>query len=135
VEARVSARLTSAEGRRFGLTVGAAFVVLGGVLWYRGRHPGDIVALALGGALLLAALAVPSWLGPVRSAWLGLGTALSRVTTPIFMGVIYFVVITPIGLLMRLRGRNPLTRSRGPGTIWVLRPLEARSRRDMHRQF
>jgi hypothetical protein len=127
--------LSPGEGRRFGFTLGAAFAVLGGVLWLRGRHPAAIVALGLGAVLLSAAVALPSRLGPVRAAWLGLGTALSRVTTPIFMGVVYFVVITPIGVLLRLRGRNPLTRHQRPGTVWVLRPVEARSRRDMNRQF
>lgn len=135
METRVPARLSATEGRRFGFTLGAAFAVLAGALWLRGRHPAAIVALALGAALLVAATVLPAQLGPVRAAWLGLGTALSRVTTPIFMGVVYFVVIAPIGLLMRIRGRNPLTRHRRPGTVWVLRPVEARSRHDMNRQF
>ena len=135
MEARVPARLSPAEGRRFGFTLGAAFFVLGGVLWWRGRQPAATVALALASALLLAAVVVPSRLGPVQRAWLGLGAALSRVTTPIFLGVVYFGVIAPIGLLMRLRGRNPLTLHRRSATYWVLRPVEARSRMDMNRQF
>jgi len=135
METRVPARLSPSEGRRFGFTLGGAFAVLAAVLWLRGRHPAAIVALALAAVLLFAATALPSRLGPVRAAWLGLGSALSRVTTPIFMGVVYFVVITPTALLMRLRGRNPLVRHRRPGTVWVLRPVEARSRRDMNRQF
>ena len=53
METRIPARLSSAEGRRFGLTVGAAFLVLGGALAWRGRAAAP-VALALG-ALLLAA--------------------------------------------------------------------------------
>ena len=135
MEARVPARLSPAEGRRFGFTLGAAFFVLGGVLRWRGREPAATVALALAGALLLAAVVMPSRLGPVQRAWLGLGAALSRVTTPIFLGVVYFGVIAPIGLLMRLRGRNPLTLHRRSATYWVLRPVEARSRMDMNRQF
>jgi len=127
--------LSPAEGRRFGFTLGPAFLVLGGVLWWRGREPAAAVAVTLGAVLFLAAAAVPSRLGPVQRAWLGLGAALSRITTPIFLGVVYFGVITPVGVLLRLRGRNPLMRYRSPGTSWVLRPVEARSRRDMERQF
>ena len=135
MEARVPARLSPAEGRRFGFTLGAAFLVLGGVLWWRDREPAATIALVLAGALLVASVVVPSRLGPVQRAWLGFGAALSRVTTPIFLGVVYFGVISPIGLLLRLRGRNPLTRHRRPVSCWVLRPVEARSRRDMERQF
>jgi len=127
--------LSPAEGRRFGFTLGAAFLVLGGALWWRGREPAATIALVLAGALLVASVAVPSRLGPVQRAWLGFGAALSRVTTPIFLGVVYFGVISPIGLLLRLRGRNPLRRHRRPVSCWVLRPVEARSRRDMERQF
>jgi hypothetical protein len=127
--------LSPAEGRRFGFTLGAAFLALGGVLWWRGREPAATIALALAGALLLATVVAPSRLGLVQRVWLGFGATLSRVTTPIFLGVVYFGVIAPIGVLLRLRGRNPLTRYRRPGTSWVLRPVEARSRRDMERQF
>jgi saxitoxin biosynthesis operon SxtJ-like protein len=135
MEARVPARLSPAEGRRFGFTLGAAFSVLGGLLWWRGREPATVVALGLACVLLLAGLVVPSRLEPVRRAWLGLGAVLSHITTPIFMGVVYFGVIAPIGLLLRIRGRNPLQRHRSITTCWVPRPEAARSRRDMARQF
>jgi hypothetical protein len=135
MEARVPARLSAAEGRRFAFTLGAAFSLLGGIAWWRGRESTTLVALGLACVLLLAGLVVPSRLEPVRRAWLGLGGALSRVTTPIFMAVVYFGVIGPIGLVLRIRGRNPLQRHRSSSTCWVPRPAAARSRRDMARQF
>jgi hypothetical protein len=109
-------------------------VALGGALVWRGRAAAP-VALALGLALLAAGLAVPTRLGPLHRAWMGLGVGLSRVTTPIFLGVVYFAVIMPIGLLLRARSRNPLTRHRSGASCWVPRPVNARSRRDMERQF
>ena len=130
----VPARLTAAEGRRFGFRLGAAFLAFGGLLWWRGRA-GAPGVLIIGLALLLAAVAIPGRLGPIRRAWLGLGAAISPVTTPIFLGVVYFGAILPIGLLLRARGRNPLTRYRSLSSCWVPRPVEARSRRDMERQF
>ena len=126
---------TSAHGRRFGLTLGAAFAALGAVLWWRGREVGAPVAAALGGLLLLAALIAPTRLGPVERAWMRLAELLSRVTTPIFLGIVYFGAFLPIGLLLRAWKRNPLTRQRQPGTCWVARPAAARSRRDMQHQF
>ncbi|HEV2750272.1 MAG TPA: SxtJ family membrane protein [Gemmatimonadales bacterium] len=126
--------MTAAEGRRFGLTLGAAFLALGGLLWWRGRA-GAPVALVLGLLFLAAGVLAPGRLGPVRRMWLGLGEAISRVTTPIFLGIVYFGAILPIGLMLRARGRNPLTRHRSLPSGWVPRPVEARSRRDMERQF
>jgi hypothetical protein len=58
--------------------------------------------------LLAAGLLVPGQLGPVQRAWMGLAHAISKVTTPIFMGVVFFIVLTPVGLVMRLFGRNPI---------------------------
>jgi len=91
--------------------------------------------LGLGVALLAAGVVLPSRLGPVRKAWLALGAVLSRVTTPVFLGLVYFGAITPVGLLLRVRGQNPLTRHRRAASCWVPRPEAARSRRDMERQF
>jgi hypothetical protein len=79
-----------------------------------------------------AGLLVPAHLGPVQRGWMGLAHAISRVTTPIFMGVVYFVVITPIGLLRRVLGGNPLRAHRG-ATGWVDRQQAPRG--DLTRQF
>jgi len=62
----------------------------------------------LGTVLLAAGAAIPARLGPVYRAWMGLAQAISRVTTPVFMGVVFFAVLTPMGLVMRLFGRNPI---------------------------
>ena len=135
METGIPARLSAAAGRKFGLTVGGAFGVLAALAWWRG-HPLTLGIFAtLGGGLVLAALVVPTGLGPVYRAWMGLGLQLSRVTTPIFVSAIFFLVVTPTGLLMRLFGRRPLARPPGSGTLWVTRPADARQRRDMEHQF
>src|SRR5438093_7493684 len=135
LETRVPARLSRAEGRRFGLTLGAAFVVLGVVLAWRGRAGAALGTAALGAALLLAGLVLPTRLGPVQRAWMGLAAALSRVTTPVFLGVVYFGAILPMGLLLRALGRNPLAHPGPQASRWIARPVAASSRRDMERHF
>ena len=132
---RVPARLTAAQGRRFGLTVGIAFAVLGGLAWGRGRVLVAGVALGIGLVLVIAALVVPAQLGPVEKAWMGLAGAMSRITTPVFMGIVYFVVVTPTGLLRRLAGKNSLLRPRTADSFWVSRAADAHRRTGMERQF
>jgi len=130
---RVPARLSPAEGRKFAFTVGIAFAVLGSIVWWRGHLKVASVFGALAGLLLLGGLVVPGLMGPVQRAWMGLAHLISKVTTPIFMGVVYFLVITPTSLLMRLFGRVPM-RKRTGATFWVARAPES-SRSDLSRQF
>lgn len=128
----IPARLTAAEGRKFGFTVGAALVVLGAVALWRGHRLVGSVMGVLGAVLLLAALVVPTLLGPVQRGWMALGLAMSKVTTPILMSAVYYVVLTPMGLLMRAFGRNPLRQPEHNGSFW--QPRDDR-RSDLQRQF
>lgn len=140
MEERIHTRLTVAAGRRFGLTIGIAFVA---IAWVLGRtQDARLVALVLGAVGVIAiagGILTPTRLGPFERAWMALARAISRVTTPILVAVLYFVVITPIGLVRRLMGRNALVRSAGgaglaPGGYWVVRP-SGRTRSDLKRQF
>jgi len=135
VAARVSARLTPGEGRRFGLTLGAAFLALAGLNAWRGHSLAARAFAGLGSALVAAALVVPARLGPVHRFWMALAAAISRVTTPVFLGLVYFVVLTPTGLVRRLAGRNRLARPSLSSSFWVAREVAARRRTDMERQF
>jgi hypothetical protein len=131
----IPARLTPEEGRKFGSTVGAAFLALSGLLWWRGRHSAALVCMALGSVLALAGLVVPARLEPVYRAWMGLAHLLSRVTTPVFMGIVYFLILTPTGGIMRLFGRNPIRRPLSEGSFWVRRPSGDGRRGKMKHQF
>lgn len=133
LEAGIPTRLTRTEGRRFGLSVGGAFVALAALLLWRGRDAWSLGASVLGAPLLISGLILPDRLGPVYRAWMKLAFAISKATTPVFMALLFFLVITPTGLVARLLGRNPLVR-RGSGNAWVLRPPGSR-RSDLERQF
>ena len=131
---RIPTRLSAAEGRKFAFTVGIAFLVLAGISYWRGHTRVPVVLASLGGALRVAGLLVPSLLGPVQQAWMGLAHVLSKITTPIFMGIVYFVVITPIGLFRRMIGKNAMIPASSPATgYWAVRDPNVRS--DMRRLF
>jgi hypothetical protein len=117
----IPARLTPREGRRFALPVGTAFLVFGGIAWWRDHHAVAAVLGSLGVLLLAAGAIVPAKLGPVYHAWMGLARAISKVTTPVFMGIVYFIVIFPVGLSMRLLGRNPILHRPTSGSYWFAR--------------
>lgn len=93
-----------------------------------------MVFATIGGLLLLMALVAPTALGPVERAWMALAHAISKVTTPIFMGVVYFIVLTPIGILRRaFAGSALVNKPQPPGGFWVSRGESSRSALD--RQF
>jgi hypothetical protein len=130
VSARLSTEYTAAAGRKFGVTVGVAFLVLSGILLWRGHPTSSTVFGTLGGLLALGGLLVPRSLGPVDRAWMRLAHLISRVTTPIFMGVIYFLVLTPAGLLRRAIGGNALVHKTGAHGVWFNRTDSPRSSLD-----
>jgi hypothetical protein len=136
LEKGIPARLSPEEGRKFGLSVGLAFLLIGGIIWFwRGHVTVPLVFAALGGPLLLAGLIIPGKLGPVYRAWMGFALLLSKITTPIFMGITFFLVIGPVALVMRLMGKNPMVRKEEHGTFWVPRPDGPGRRSDLKRQF
>jgi hypothetical protein len=130
---RSSARLTPAEGRKFALTLAAAFGVLAGIAWWRGGARAPVVLGTLAALFLLGGVLAPTRLGPVQRAWMGMARAISKVTTPIFMGVVYFLVITPAGLIRRMFGGNALRMAQGKSSGWVDRRTSPRG--DLTRQF
>jgi hypothetical protein len=135
VAKRVSARLNAAaKGRKFGLTVGTAFLVLAAITLWRGAPRAPVGLAVLGGLLLLAALVVPASLERVERVWMGMAKVISRITTPVFMGIIYFGLFTPMGFVRRRFGRDRLAHRSLSGSLWADRPETAR-RSDLERQF
>ena len=130
----VPARLTTSELRKFGLAVGFAFFVLGIVVRWRGMWTPAQVFWYLGGALFILGLVLPAVLRPAYRAWMGLALMISKVTTPILLGIIYFGIITPTGLIRRMLGHDAVRSKATRSTFWV--PREAgREQPEMTHQF
>lgn len=134
MERRDSPGLTPAEGRRFAFTLTAAFLVLAAILWWREHEIAMWVCAGVGGILFFLGVVVPGRLDPIERAWMGLALLISRVTTPIFMGIVYYLLLTPVGLVRRMLGRGSLRIDRDAETYWVRR-TDGGSRTDLHRQF
>ena len=131
----IPARLTAAQGRKFGLTLGIAFLVIAAISRWRGHDVPPLVAGVLGVVLIISGLIVPTRLGVVERAWMGFAHAISKVTTPIFMGIVYFLVVVPIGVVMRMFRRNPLNHAEVAGSFWASRSEDDEGRGGLERQF
>lgn len=121
--------------RRFGLIVGGFFGVIG--LWpalFRGEAP-RLWALAPAGLLIVAGLILPKSLEPAYRVWMAVGDVLGWVNTRIILGVIFYGLFVPMGLLMRLFGKASM-RHTFDHTITTYRVLrQPRNSSHMTRQF
>jgi hypothetical protein len=118
--------------REFGLVVGGVFVLLGGWWLYRGKFPNVApVVLPLGSLLVLLGLIWPRALMLPNRAWMLLAEGLSFVTTRIILAIVFFLVVTPIGLVKRLSGWDPLSR-RGARSTSYWKPYSERQRDPRH---
>jgi hypothetical protein len=99
------------ELRKFGLLVGGIFALLFGLLlpWWLHR-PRPLWPWCLAVPLFFFALVAPLWLKIPHRLWTLLGEGLHWVNTRIVLSLLFFAVFTPIGLLLRLFGRDPLSR-------------------------
>lgn len=127
--------MSDAEGRRFAFTVGAAFVLLGGLLAWRGARVAPPISLGLGGFLIGAGVIAPARLGWAQDRWMMLAHVVSRVTTPIFMGAVFILVMTPTGLLRRWFATNALAHEDKDGSFWKPTRSSTGQRSSMERQF
>ena len=132
----IPARLSAEELRRFGFTVAIPLALLGGVGLWRGHA---VLPVVLGGlAIILTGLAVvaPSLLGPVHRVWMQVAHALGWFNTRVLLGLVYFAVMTPTGVVMRLVGKDPLDRRlRDRPTYWVEKTPHPDPRGTMERRF
>ena len=121
--------------REFGLIVGAVFGLLG--LWwiYRGKFINAAYLLTiLGAALILFGLVVPRVLILPRKGWMKLAEALAYVSSRVILALVFFLVLTPIGLIKRAMGWDPLDRRAKPGdSFW--HPYPPRDPRHYEKMF
>jgi hypothetical protein len=97
--------------RRFGLVTGLALLLLFGLLlpWLL-KRPYPKWPWAPGALLVVSALIAPNALRVIHEPWMRLALLVNRLTTPILAGAVFFLVISPIGWIMRATGNDPMAR-------------------------
>ncbi|UCF05417.1 MAG: hypothetical protein JSV33_16150 [bacterium] len=130
--------IKSAKGdlRKFGLTVGIALCLFGALFWWRGKDF-YIYLIAIGGAFILLGLAVPIVLKPIQKVWMTFAILLGWVMTRVILSILFFVMITPIGFISKLFGKDFLSLKfdKEAGTYWLPKDIDTSSARDYESQF
>jgi hypothetical protein len=131
-----SSQTSTGSNRNFGFVFTAFFAVVGLAPVPAGNtaRPVALVAAAL---FLLAALLAPSILGSLNRLWTRLGMGLHRFTSPVALWALLYLVITPIGLVLRLSGKDILRLRWEPSaeSYWIPRDPPGPAAETMRNQF
>jgi hypothetical protein len=131
----VAAAVERKELRKFGFLVGGIFLFIG--IWpmvWRGDSV-RLWALVVGTALLTTGLVAPALLGPLFKGWMKIGHVLGWINTRIILGVIFFGILTPMGLVMRAFGWDAMRRGLDKNATTYRVTRTGRSPLHMTRQF
>ncbi len=122
--------------RTFGLVLGCFLVIVACWPWLHGR-PLRTWAFVVGLALGLLGWGRPSLLSAPNRWWMRLGLLLGKVVNPVILAALFFLVFTPVALLLRLFGRDPLRLRPDPGSdsYWLARQPPGPAPDTMSHQF
>lgn len=124
------------SNRVFGIVFAVVFLVIGSFPIISGAEL-RVWALCVGAIFFMAALAFPAALRPLNIMWFRLGMLLHTIVNPLLMGFLFFMAVVPIGLIMRLMGRDLLNLQFDPSvsSYWIERDSGGPLPETMRRQF
>lgn len=122
--------------RKFGITIGIFLFVIAGFLYWRGKESFDIVLIS-GAALLGLGLLLPMILKPVYWLWMVLSIVLGWIMTRVILILLFYLVVTPIGLISRIFGNRflDLQWDRSKTSYWNYRDQRQQSAEEYEQQF
>jgi len=124
------------SNRAFGLVFAGFFALIGAWPLLRAGTP-RWWAIVIAIAFALVATTRPGLLAVLNRWWTQLGVLLGRIVSPVALGLLFYLAITPIGLIMRLAGKDPLLlkRDAGAASYWRRREPPGPRPDSMTRQF
>jgi hypothetical protein len=122
--------------RVFGLVFAVVFLVIAGWPLFHGETP-RWWASGVAAVFALLALLKPVLLAGLNRLWIKLGVLLGKVVSPIALGIVFYGVVSPIGAVMRLTGKDPLRLKLDPGaeSYWIRREPPGPPPESMTNQF
>lgn len=134
---RASEAEKQGSDRAFGYVFAVVFALIGLFPLWRLEAP-RWWALAIAAVFAGFAVLFPHLLHPLNRAWLAFGRLLHRIVSPVVMGAVFFLAVTPTALIMRLRGRDLLLRRWRPDlpSYWIEREAAVQPQSEtMKKQF
>jgi hypothetical protein len=115
-------QVEGSSDRSFGLVFAVVFLVLACWPLFHGETP-RWWALGIAVVFVVIAILKPVLLGGLNRQWLKFGLLLGKVVSPVALGILFYCVVAPIGVLVRLTGKDPLRLKldSGADSYWISR--------------
>lgn len=121
--------------RSFGLSVGTVLILVAAFLVWRGRITAAEIVGGIGAVLVVLGYLQPRLLKWPSAAWWKLAMFLGYVNARVILSIAFILVLTPMGLIWRLIGRDPLVRKRSSWTGWTAYPARYADRSHFTRMY
>ena len=122
--------------KKTGITVGIVLILISLLLWYLGRTSFIYFSIIGGLFVILAFIAIPM-LRPFHKLWMMLALAMGFVMSRVILTILYYFILTPIGLIAKLVGKKfmPVRFDKSALTYWEKRENPVKQQIDYERQF
>jgi len=135
-EMMINSNGSDKELRTFAFTLFCALGFLGGfVLWQKGET--GFLLWIIGMVILSMGLLRPRLLGPIHQGWMGISFLMGFFMTHLILALMYYLVFTPMALVMRALGKDPLRlkHDRNAKSYWLKRPRREFTKQSYEKMF
>ena len=124
------------SNKKFGLVISCFLILLGTYLFYKSFIYTGIVFIILSLIILGIAFIKPSLLTNLNKGWMLIGYLLGKVINPLVLGIIFFVLITPLAFFLKIIGRDELNiQSPSSNSFWKIKKLKKIESNSFKNQF
>jgi hypothetical protein len=125
------------SNRTFGIVMALFFTGVAAFPLINGEGDLRFWALNVGGCFLILSLVYPNALSKLNYLWTCLGSTLNKVSSPIILGFIFYMIILPLGLAQRFLGKDilKLKRNSSAKSYWIIREPPGPDPKHMNKQF
>jgi hypothetical protein len=122
--------------RKFGITIGVILLIIAGCLYWKGKESFQMLII-LGVVLCVFGIAKPVALKPIYWAWMIVATILGWIMTNLILSLLFYIVITPIGLIPQIFGKKflELQMNKSKESYWNYRKIKQLNMEDYEKQF
>ena len=122
--------------QKFGITIGIILIIIAGLLFWKEKESFQTFFI-VGTLLCLLGLVIPSVLKPIYWGWMIFATILGWVMTRVILSLLFYIIVTPIGLILRFFGKQflELRWDKSKESYWNFRTNEHLKKENYEKQF
>ena len=122
--------------RKFGITIGVILLIIAGFLFWKEKESFQIL-LTFGVTLCILGIAIPIILKPIYWVWMIFATILGWIMTRVILSLLFYIIVTPIGLIPRFFGKQflELKWDKSKESYWNYRTIKHLKMEDYEKQF